>query len=195
MDIERRTRHSISSMDSSVVSSRASARTVTLLVEYDGEVRHSPAKRVELAMTTELAAVFEDAVTVNSKDITPLSFSSLLVGFLTVHTDLARELGRQLETFAVTAAKIASRRGMAHQVTTAMPLPSEVAVSKSAYAAIKEGKSIMMAVGSSAVLDAKHLAAAYPVLKNWHLEDFQELGIDRLAWARMMGAYFAREFP
>ncbi len=41
----------------------------------------------------------------------------------------------------------------------------------------------------------RHLCAAYPVLANWHLKDFERFEIDRLQWARAYGAEMARRFP
>src|ERR1700761_9474095 len=65
----------------------------------------------------------------------------------------------------------------------------------SARRAIEQAQEIAAALGPGIVLDIRHLAAAYPVLSNWHVEDFRELGIDRLEWCRAYGALMASTHP
>src|SRR6185436_9239469 len=67
--------------------------------------------------------------------------------------------------------------------------------SQSARQALEEAQNIAARSTSSRALDTRHLMAAYPVLKDWHLEDFIKFNIDRLEWARAFGAKMAQDFP
>jgi hypothetical protein len=174
--------------------------TVTLTYDVEDGATLSPPRRVELAITPDLAAAFARAAVVNRSDATPLSFTSLLTAMVTGSDAVSMWLKDELATYGVTASRIAGRRSRNYSELSSLPndvvsTPGELATSVSARQAIEEGQAIASAVGAGAALDIRHLAAAYPILPKWHENDFNELGIDRLAWCRAFGAYLAKMFP
>jgi hypothetical protein len=172
---------------------------VTLTYDREGNVKLSPPKKVRLSISDDLARVFARATAVNQSDATPLSFTSLLIGLMT-GTDVVSEwLRPELNNFGATLEKIAGRRSRTVNESTLRELDgrhlfSELAMSVSARRAIEEAQRIAALLGNP-LLDSRHLAAAYPVLPDWHVDDFRELGIDRLAWCRALGARMAHTFP
>lgn len=177
----------------------ANSISVTVTYDREGDRILTPPKKVRLLITQDLALVFGRAAEVNGGDATPLSFTSMLIGLLTgsdpVSTWLTPEFARQ----GATAYKIAKRQSRPFhedrlRAIDLARVPTELAASISARRAIEEAQSIAAATASP-LIDVRHLAAAYPILPAWHVNDFEELGIDRLAWCRGFGAQMARSYP
>ena len=174
--------------------------SVTVTYDRDGNRTLSPPQRIELAVTPALAAAFARAAAANTGDATPLSFTSLLIGMISGNDDLSRWLRPELAGYGATLQKIADRRSRrfdesAFSALDGAGLSAPLAASLSARRALEEAQSIAAAIDAGPVLDLRHLAAAYPVLPDWHVEDFRELGIDRLAWCRSLGAFLSRGHP
>ncbi|HEY3055185.1 MAG TPA: P-loop NTPase fold protein [Thermoanaerobaculia bacterium] len=176
---------------------------VTLTYDQEGGGKLLTPKRVKLSVTPDLARVFARAALVNARDSTALSFTSLLVGMLTGTDTLSVWLKAELERHGVTAKKIAESRSRSYNEASLHSLqstPTELATSVSARRAIEEAQTIAAALDNGQIpddgpaLDVRHLAAAYPILRDWHVKDFEDLGIDRLAWCRAFGGFMAKSY-
>ncbi len=119
---------------------------------------------------------------------------------ITGSDDASAWIKSELERQGATLQKIAERRSRSSnesklRAIDGHAMPRELSASVSARRAIEEAQSIAAALENSPMLDIRHLAAAYPILPGWHVQDFNELGIDRLAWCRALGAQMAKSFP
>ena len=173
--------------------------TLTYDVGEDGKPL-SPPMRVELDVAHDLAGAFARAVTVNPTDSTLISFTSLLTGMVSGSDENSKWLRKELEGQGVTPEKIAGRRTRTYNeaalsTLNLSSLPRQLSTSISARKAIEKALVIMAELNTAKVLDLRHVAAAYPILPNWHEDDFKGLGIDRLAWCRALGAHMAQSFP
>jgi hypothetical protein len=74
-------------------------------------------------------------------------------------------------------------------------LKPEYLTTVSARAALEEAIRIARFTAGGTTIDLRHLCAAYPILSKWHVPDFQTFNIDRLKWARELGAEMAQRFP
>jgi len=176
--------------------------TVTITLSYDreGERLLSPPKQVPVLVSPVLAQTVARAVAFNRSDPTPLSFTSLLVGMLTGKDAITLWLKNEFTLQGVPVERIASRRHEYDQAQlnsfekSSPALPTiPLATSVSARRAVEEGQRIAASIESESVLDLRHVVAAFPVLREWHEQDFIDLGIDRLAWCRDFGTYMASE--
>jgi KAP-like P-loop domain-containing protein len=174
--------------------------TITLSYDQEGERRLSAPKRVEFVVTPALARTFARAAAFNKRDSTPLSFTSLLVAMLTGTDPIAVWLKREFGVQSVTVDRVAARKtdpfdeGSLRQAETGYAALPVLATSISARRAIEEGQAIAASLDRNSVLDLRHIVAAYPILREWHDGDFANLGIDRLAWCRALGARMAAEY-
>jgi hypothetical protein len=173
---------------------------VSLTYDREAGVALPSPKHIQVSVSHHLAAVFARAAVVNSTDPMKLSFTSMLVGMVTGSDPVSVWLKTELEKYSATAQKIALGRSSGFEESSLRSISGEsvpplLATSMSARQAIEEAQAIAAAVGSGPVLDVRHVAAAYPILPDWHDEDFKSLGIDRLAWARGFGAFMAGAYP
>jgi KAP-like P-loop domain-containing protein len=179
------------------VSGPATADHIVVTLTYDTEngVTLPAPKKIQLPVTMPLADVFARAASINQSNPPPLSFTSLLVGMMASSPSLTEILGRQ----GATLTRIGRSRGQTYDESSlnrigAQLLPTELGATVSARRAIETAGTIAASLKSPA-LDVRHLAAAYPILSNWHVDDFKEFGIDRLAWCRELGAEMAAKHP
>ena len=166
-----------------------------LLFDVENGSRLSPPKQQPLEITQELARAFVRASRVVPTGDAALQFSSLLVAMLVDEDDW---LNTHFSQSAVNLEAIASKRPYAHLTTSAddaSQLAASYPTSVSARAALEEAARIARASTGRNTIDLRHLCAAYPVLPKWHLDDFKTFRIDRLLWARAIGAEMARRFP
>lgn len=177
----------------------SSLPVLELTLSYDREdgVGLDPPKQAALRATYELGALLARAAAINAS--TPsepsLSFSSLLIalitdpdGWLTTeltrqHVDLSTVFGRRL------------RSEEAARSATPSALPSPIGTTESARRVLENAVAIAQRLDAGSPVDVRHLCAAYPILPQWHDEDFREHRIDRLAWCREFGARMASEHP
>src|SRR5262249_15531434 len=103
----------------------------------------------------------------------------------------------EFEAQGVDLQSIASRKGTTFDegklrrdgaAYTSLPV---LAASMSARRVIEEGQTIVASLKNGSVLDLRHLVAAFPILREWHEQDFADLGIDRLLWCRNFGSHMA----
>jgi KAP family P-loop domain len=179
------------------VSGPATADHIVVTLTYDTEngVTLPTPKKIQVPVTMPLADVFARAASINQSSPPPLSFTSLLVGMMASSPSLTEILGRQ----GATLARIGQSRGQTYDQSSlnrigAQLLPTELGATVSARRAIETAGTIAASLKSPA-LDVRHLAAAYPILSNWHVDDFKEFGIDRLVWCRELGAEMAASHP
>ena len=183
------------------MSSVQGGEPVLFTVTYDVEngVRLSPPKRNQLSITLDLARLFGRAAAVNRNDSTPLSFTSLFAAMLTDPADIGIWLRDLLGSQGVTSQKIGGRRSRnvdENMLSSVFQAPSnELAASMSARRAIEEAQTVAFTLSAGAPVDVRHLVAAYPILRDWHDDDFNELSIDRLSWCRALGEHMAATFP
>jgi hypothetical protein len=173
---------------------------VTLSFDTEGGRTLSPPKHVQVDVTPELAQTFARAAAFNTSDSTPLSFTSLLIGMLTgsgaVSSWLYGALGKE-----ETVGRIAARKTGPSDPNILRTLDDNyaslpiLATSISARRVIEEGQAIAASLTSDSPLELRHVIAAFPILREWHEQDFIDLHIDRLAWCRDLGAYMAEQFP
>ena len=174
--------------------------TVTLSFDREGLLTLTPPKEVQIVVTAELAQLFARARTFNTNDATPLSFTSLLVGMLSGPDDTTVWLKDEFKNQGVDFTRIASRKNapfdevrLREAGASYMSLPV-LPTSVSARRVIEEGQAIAASLEDGSTLDVRHIVAAFPILREWHEEDFVHLGIDRLAWCRAFGARMAAQF-
>lgn len=174
------------------------AVTAILTHEYDGERKLPSPQHVDVQITETLARAFARAAFINVNDPFQLSFTSLLAALVIADDDFSRWLQQHLESYGATPDAIANRRERSVSPARLQPIALSPTMpfraSKSGYEAIAEARAIAAATGAT-VVDARHVAAAYPILSNWHVQDFAELAIDRLAWCRALAAYMAKHYP
>jgi hypothetical protein len=168
---------------------------LTLLFDTENGAPVTPPRRQPIAVAPSLATAFVRAARAAGTSEPPLTFSSLLVAMLVDENpwlqDHLREQQAQFDAIATHRPYDApSLRGL-----TARELAPEYLATTSARAALEEATRIARQASGSAVVDLRHLCAAYPVLSRWHVEDFRKFNIDRLDWARSFGAEMARRFP
>ena len=180
--------------------SQKADRSVTLTYDIEGGVKLSPPKRIELKVTSQLAGAFARATEVNLTTSTQISFTSLLTGMVTGSDPVSLWLKQELEHYDATAQKIAGRRSRTFDEASLghidpASLGNELTISVSARRAIEKAQAIVAELETDRVLDLRHVAAAFPILPDWHEEDFKDLGIDRLAWCRALGGYMAKSYP
>jgi KAP family P-loop domain len=173
---------------------------VTLTYDTEGNQKLTTPLSVPLTITQELAGVFARAVIINEKNPPPLSFSSLLMGMMMGSDALSSWLKSHFESQGVTVDKIATRSSRSFDQADVLTranisrLPA-LGTTISARRAIEQAQEVAAALGRYRALDIRHVASAYPILSDWHIDDFRELGIDRLEWARAYGAYMAGVYP
>jgi hypothetical protein len=169
--------------------------TTELLFDFEDGKKLEPPKRQPVEITPELARVFVRAARVARPQEPPLQFSSLLVAMLVDEDEWLRLHFDQSE---VNFQAIESKRPYAsltpHPDDASRLGPSYLA-SVSARAALEEAARIARGCTGRNTIDLRHLCAAYPVLPKWHLDDFKAFQIDRLQWARALGAEMAGRFP
>jgi KAP family P-loop domain len=174
-------------------------RAVTLLYDQEAGVRLPKPKRARFLITNDLAGVFARATVVNGGDTIALSFTSVLVGMVTGNAPSSKWLKEELARQGADIKKFAAKRKRVFDEHSLRSIPDlssspELTTSMSARKAIEGSQAIAIALGN-AVIDARHVIAAYPTLAEWHDQDFAELGIDRLAWCRRFGEQMAVAFP
>jgi hypothetical protein len=158
--------------------------------DREGDRRLPLPKKRQLTVSPRLAGAFARAHTLNYADPTPLSFTSLLVALLSESGPSFEWLQNQLKPLS--AQRVAERRWPGSTLPTHTPtLVSEAAASQSARRVLEEAEGIAKALGGGP-LHSRHLVAAFPILPDWHVDDFADLDIDRLAWCREFGAYMAK---
>lgn len=179
--------------------SGAQAQTfaTTLLFDTEDGRPISPPRRLAVVVGASLARALVRAARLARSDMRepPLTFSTLLVAMIVdeegwLHAQFERQ-GASLEQVAAHRSYEESELGSA----VAQDLAAEYLATSSARAALEEALRIAARASGAAVLDLRHLCAAYPVLANWHEADFTKFAIDRLEWARALGAEMARRFP
>jgi KAP family P-loop domain len=166
-----------------------------LLFDTENGVTISPPKRQRIVVTAALARVFVRASRTIESQEPPLSFSSLLVAML---MDEDEWLKAHFERSGVRLATIESHKPYGHvrpQAGDEGELENEYGTTVSAHAALDEAMRVARRSTGRATVDMRHLCAAYPVLPDWHIEDFENFNIDRLKWARVFGAEMASRFP
>ena len=171
--------------------------TVTLTYDREGGQTLSPPKRHTLAITDGLARLLARAAVVRpTSNQTPLSFSSLAVAMLADEDAWLRNylIEQDANVSAIEARMDSGYDTRRLAANDAQDLKSEYPTSESARAALEHAEKIAHALGKGPV-DVRHLCAAYPALDAWHVEDFTEFRIDRLAWCRAFGAVMAERFP
>jgi hypothetical protein len=177
----------------------ATARSVTLLFDRENGQPISPARERPISVTDALAACLARAVQINvgSGDETPLSFSSLLIAMVIDEDAWLRDHlnGEGAKIDAITTRR--SYREESLRSIGASDVGGPHLTSISARRALEEAERIARLSSGvpTAPVDLRHLCAAFPVLSNWHLDDFASFEIDRLEWARAFGAEMARRFP
>lgn len=169
----------------------------TLLFDSEDGRTISPPKRQPIATTPSLAKAFVRAAraSTNGTQEPPLTFSTLLVAML---VDEDHWLRQHFESQEVRFDQIAEHRRYSEDAlrdADARDLAPEYLATTSARAALEEAMRIARLASGETTVDLRHLCAAYPILSRWHLEDFQKFNIDRLEWARSLGAEMARRFP
>jgi KAP family P-loop domain len=167
----------------------------TLLFDREDGVQLPTLKRQSIFITPALARVFVRAASTAPTNDVPLSFSTLLVAML---ADEDPWLKTHLQAQSARLDGIASRRPYNEKSLLGLGesgLTSEYLTSQSARAALEEATRIARLASGSVTVDMRHLCAAYPILWNWHVQDFAAFEIDRLEWARAFGAHMARQFP
>ena len=169
--------------------------TTALLFDVEDGTRLSPPKQQPVEITPALARAFVRAARVVPTGEPALQFSSLLVAMLVDEDDWLKTHFSQSQ---VDFNAIASKRPYAQLTTSsddASHLAASYPTSVSARAALQEAARIARGSTGGNTIDLRHLCAAYPVLPKWHLDDFKAFAIDRLLWARAIGAEMARRFP
>jgi hypothetical protein len=126
-----------------------------------------------------------------------LSFGTLLAGLL---ADEAGWLQLQLQSQAANLAAVASHQphdldALRRLQADELSLRQSYATTVSARAALLEAERIARESAAAAAVELRHLLAAYPVLQQWHEQEFEDFGIDRLAWARALGSAMAQQYP
>ena len=170
--------------------------TITLTYDREGTKTLSPPRRVQITVTPTLAGALSRAAALNRSDSTPLTFASLLVGLVTGSDDFSAWLDSHLQSQGVTPQRIASRGSLTLDDARIDPRGFDarrggcvdIGPSRDRGGAIDCGGPGRLKSPSTAGI----WAAAYPVLPDWHVEDFEEFGIDRLAWCRALGATWRR---
>lgn len=186
---------SVDSVPSAVTWTVGSSLATTLLYDHEDGVDLSPPKRQEIAVTPALARVFVRAAALNERaNDTPLSFRSLLVAML-VDEDawLMQHFRRHGANFDAIYSK--GSYGDSLRSLDETGLEPEYLTTVSARRALEEAGRIARTLAGGSPVDTRHLRAAYPVLAAWHVEDFDAFNIDRLQWARALGADMAARFP
>jgi hypothetical protein len=174
---------------------------VTLTYDYDGDKKLETPVNVVASITSALADVFRRAVVINENNPPPLSFSSLLISMMMGTDSAGSWLSSYMKTQGVSIQQIASHSSRSVDESSVLSRASSMTTlppfgaTNSARRAIEQAQEIAAALGRNIILDVRHLAAAYPVLSNWHVEDFRDLGIDRLQWCRAYGAMVAGIYP
>jgi hypothetical protein len=172
-----------------------SVLSTVLLFDTENGVRLASPKRQPIDITPALARLFVRAARASNTKEPPLSFSSLL-GAMLVEPDTW--LRRHLAASGADLAAIESHRPFGKVVpgpADESRLEGEYLATVSARSALEEAVRIARASAGNSTVDQRHLCAAYPVIENWHLEDFSKFRIDRLRWAREFGAEMAERFP
>jgi len=168
---------------------------VTLLFDTDNGAPLQPPKAHPLTVSASLARVLVRAASLSGPSEPPLQFSTLLIAMLVAEDD--DWLNMHFQTQQVKFDAIARKRSyneVSLRSLNERTLRKEYLTSVSARAAFEEAERIARDT-SGPVLDTRHVMAAYPVLGNWHLDDFAAFEIDRLEWARALGAEMAQRFP
>ena len=176
---------------------RPLTHATSLLFDREDGRAISPPKQHPIVITPSLAKVFVRASSISANTSTdpPLSFSTLLVAML---EDEDGWLKRHFESHEVRFKEIATHRPYVAASLRSLnegELKSEYLTTVSARAALEEATRIARFTTGGTTIDLRHLCAAYPILSKWHLPDFQKFNIDRLMWARELGAEMAQRFP
>jgi hypothetical protein len=169
--------------------------TTSLLFDTEDGIAISPPKRHPIVITPALAKVFVRASRTSAGTDPPLSFGTLLVAML---VDEDGWLKRHFESHEVRFDEIARHRSynaVSLQSLGEGELEPEYLTTVSARAALEEAMRIARSTTGGTTIDLRHLCAAYPILSKWHVPDFQTFNIDRLNWARELGAEMAQRFP
>jgi hypothetical protein len=169
---------------------------VTLSYDMEDNQRLSPPRSYVVTITQDLGRVFARASLINENSPPPLSFSSLLMAMMMEDSGISGWLKGFLELRGVTISRIAAHSSRSFNETDIMsrgqtPGPSPLGMTISARRVIEQARETSEALTRNSPLDVRHLIAAYPVLRQWHEQDFRELGIDRLEWCRAYGSFMA----
>jgi len=175
--------------------SDAELTTVLLFDRDEHGVALSPPRRQSIKLTPVLARAFVRAARTTPGQDPPLAFGSLLAAMLVDEDDW---LKRHFESSGVDFGAVESQhpyRSLVPSPQDAALLASEYLVTTSARGALEEAARIARISTGRQTIDLRHVCAAYPVLPEWHLGDFEKFKIDRLRWARAFGAEMAVRFP
>lgn len=155
-----------------------------------------------IEVTPVLAEVLARAVEVNklAKDAFALSFSSILVGMLASNSSDAalkyfQDYSKRVKRTEILAHRQLNENTFSSVAGSAVNLDvlnGPLKRSESAAQAMKTGQLIYEdARGVAGPLDVRHLLAAYAVLTDYHIADFDKFGIDRRAWTIELATTFA----
>lgn len=169
--------------------------SIELLFDQENGRQISPPRKQPIVVTAALARAFVRAASLANTGEPPLSFSTLLVALIADEDDWVKT---HFQTQKSNFENMANRRPYSElslRSLTAKVLAGEYLTTTSAHAALDEAARIARLTTGGTILDQRHLVAAYPILPNWHLDDFASFEIDRLEWARAYGAEMAQRFP